>query len=328
MTFCYPQIRLRRNRSSAWIRDLVAETSLQVANLIQPFFVVEGSNICDPIASMPGINRYSIDLLLEQAKKAQDLGIGALMLFPSVDQQLKTLDAAESYNENNLISRAIVALKQHLEIGVIADVALDPYTPHGHDGVLKNNEVANDETIDILCKQALALAKAGGDFVAPSDMMDGRIGKIRQYLDANNFTHTGIISYAAKYASSFYGPFRDAVGSAMNIKNANKASYQMDYRNSLEAMSEIALDINEGADIIIIKPALAYLDVIYQARANFNIPLIAYQVSGEYSMLKAAAMSGWLNYEQVMLESLGCIKRAGASAIISYGAMEMAKVLS
>jgi porphobilinogen synthase len=194
--------------------------------------------------------------------------------------------------------------------------------------VLKNNQVANDETIDILCKQALALAKAGGDFVAPSDMMDGRIGKIRQYLDANNFTHTGIISYAAKYASSFYGPFRDAVGSAMNIKNANKASYQMDYRNSLEAMSEIALDINEGADIIIIKPALAYLDVIYQARANFNIPLIAYQVSGEYSMIKAAAMSDWLNYEQVMLESLGCIKRAGASAIISYGAMEMAKLLS
>jgi porphobilinogen synthase len=328
MTFCYPQIRLRRNRSSAWIRDLVAETSLQVANLIQPFFVVEGGNICDPIASMPGINRYSIDLLLEQAKKAQDLGIGALMLFPSVEQQLKTLDAAESYNENNLISRAIVALKQHLEIGVIADVALDPYTPHGHDGVLKNNQVANDETIDILCKQALALAKAGGDFVAPSDMMDGRIGKIRQYLDANNFTHTGIISYAAKYASSFYGPFRDAVGSAMNIKNANKASYQMDYRNSLEAMSEIALDINEGADIIIIKPALAYLDVIYQARANFNIPLIAYQVSGEYSMIKAAAMSDWLNYEQVMLESLGCIKRAGASAIISYGAMEIAKLLS
>jgi porphobilinogen synthase len=320
----YPQTRLRRNRINPWIREIVAEHDFKVSSMIQPFFVIEGEDIAQAIISMPGIYRYSIDLLVTQAKIAQDLGIQAIMLFPSIKSSLKTLDARESFNENNLICRAVIELKKHLNIGIIADIALDPYTSHGHDGIIIDDYVDNDLTIEVLCKQSLALAKAGCDMIAPSDMMDGRIGKIRNYLDERGYKNLLIMSYAAKYASNFYGPFRDAVSSNANLAGSSKSSYQMDFRNSKEAMREIELDIKEGADLIIIKPAIAYLDIIYQAHCNFNIPIIAYQVSGEYSMLKAASINKWLDFNKVMMESLMAIRRAGASSIITYAAMEIA----
>jgi porphobilinogen synthase len=322
----YPNTRLRRNRRAQWLRDLVAQTTLSANDLILPLFVIEGKNQQEKINNLPGVSRFSIDLIVKKVKEARALGINAVMLFPVVDQKLKTANGKEALNENNLICRTVKALKDAVpEIGVICDVALDPYTTHGHDGLIdENGYVLNDETIDVLCEQALIQAMAGCDIIAPSDMMDGRVTAIRGALDFGNFSHLAIMSYAAKYASNFYGPFRDAVGSAKNLKS-DKKTYQMDFRNSSEAMREINLDVVEGADMIIIKPAMTYLDIIKEASQNFKLPIIGYQVSGEYAMLKHAAAAGAFDFDSAMKESLIAVKRAGASAIITYGAIEMAK---
>jgi len=319
--------RLRRNRKTSWMRDLIAENSLHQQDLILPIFIIEGSNIAQKIPHLPEVNRFSIDLAIAQAKLAQELGIPAIMLFPVIEQKLKTPDGSEALNEKNLICRAVQEIKKCVpEIGVICDVALDPYTSHGHDGVLdKNGYVLNDETVEILCKQAVVQAKAGCDIIAPSDMMDGRISAIRKALDAEGFVDVAIMSYAAKYASNFYGPFRHAVGSANNLKGADKKTYQMDFHNSNEAMREIQQDIAEGADILIIKPAMPYLDIIKEASQNTDLPLVAYQVSGEYAMMKFAAIQNAFDFIDTMYESLIACKRAGASAIITYAAIEMAK---
>jgi porphobilinogen synthase len=323
----FPRTRLRRNRQAPWIRELTAQNSLAPSDLILPLFVIEGKNKEEKIPTLPGVSRLSIDLIVKKAKEARNLGIPALMLFPVTDQKLKNTAGAEATNPKNLICRAIKEIKNAVpEIGVIADVALDPYTSHGHDGILnKKGEIENDSTIEILCEQALVQAAAGCDVIAPSDMMDGRIGIIRDVLDEGNFTNTLLMSYAVKYASAFYGPFRDAVGSASNLKKSDKKTYQMDFRNSTEAMREIALDVDEGADLIIVKPGMPYLDIVSQAAENFPLPVISYQVSGEYAMLKIAAAQGAFDFDQVFFESLMSFKRAGASAIISYGAIEIAK---
>ncbi len=323
----FPRARLRRNRQAPWIRELTAQNSLSPSDLILPLFVIEGKNKEEKIPTLPGVSRLSIDLIVKKAKEAHKLGIRALMLFPVTDQKLKNSTGTEATNPKNLICRTIAAIKNAVpEIGVIADVALDPYTSHGHDGILnKKGEIENDSTIEILCEQALVQAAAGCDVIAPSDMMDGRIGIIRDVLDEGNFTNTLLMSYAVKYASAFYGPFRDAVGSASNLKKSNKKTYQMDFRNSTEAMREIALDVEEGADLIIVKPGMPYLDIVSQAVENFPLPVISYQVSGEYAMLKIAAAQGAFDFDQVFFESLMSFKRAGASAIISYGAIEIAK---
>jgi porphobilinogen synthase len=327
MTF--PQTRLRRNRQSQWIRDLTAQTTLSPSDLILPFFVIEGKNREEKIVQLPGVSRLSIDLIVRSAKEAAKLGIPALMLFPVIDQKLKTANGKEALNQKNLICRAIAAIKNAVpEIGVIADVALDPYTTHGHDGIIENGKIANDATIEILCGQALVQAAAGCDIIAPSDMMDGRIGVIRDALDEQSFTDVGLMSYAAKYASNFYGPFRHAVGSATNLKLSDKKTYQMDFRNSYEAMREIALDVSEGVDMIIIKPGMPYLDVVKEASQNFKLPIISYQVSGEYAMLKLAAEKNLLDFNAAFFESLIAFKRAGASAVITYGAIEAAKFCS
>ena len=324
MTF--PQTRLRRNRQSQWIRDLTAQTTLSPSDLILPLFVIEGKNREEKIAQLPGVSRLSIDLIVRSAKEAAKLGIPALMLFPVIDQKLKPANGKEALNGKNLICRAIAAIKNAVpEIGVIADVALDPYTTHGHDGILENGKIVNDATIEILCGQALVQAAAGCDIIAPSDMMDGRIGVIRDALDDQAFTDVGLMSYAAKYASNFYGPFRHAVGSVSNLKSSDKKTYQMDFRNSYEAMREIALDVSEGADMIIIKPGMPYLDVVKEASQNFKLPIISYQVSGEYAMLKLAAEKKFLDFDAAFFESLIAFKRAGASAVITYGAIEAAR---
>lgn len=333
----FPTSRPRRLRNNAWIREMVAETKIAPSDLILPLFVIEGKNKEEKIASLPDVSRFSIDLIVKKAKEAKSLGIPALMLFPAIDQKLKNSQGSESYNENNLICRTIKAIKDGVpEIGVIADVALDPYTSHGHDGIIdKQGYVINDQTIEILCNQALVQVNAGCDIVAPSDMMDGRVAVIRNALDEAGFVNTAIMSYAAKYASSFYGPFRDAVGSAQNLgkldkKNGlkkDKKTYQMDFRNSQEAIKEIALDVQEGADLLIIKPAMAYLDIIKTAKESTSLPIIAYQVSGEFAMLKFAAKAGALDFDAAFYESLIALKRAGSSAIITYGAMEAAKKL-
>jgi porphobilinogen synthase len=324
MTF--PQTRLRRNRQSKWIRDLTAQTTLSPSDLILPLFVIEGKNREEKIVQLPGVSRLSIDLVVRSAKEAAKLGIPALMLFPVIDQKLKTANGKEALNQKNLICRAIAAIKNAVpEIGVIADVALDPYTTHGHDGIIENGKIANDATIEILCGQALVQAAAGCDIIAPSDMMDGRIGVIRDALDEQAFTDVGLMSYAAKYASNFYGPFRHAVGSATNLKLSDKKTYQMDFRNSYEAMREIALDVSEGTDMIIIKPGMPYLDVVKEASQNFKLPIISYQVSGEYAMLKLAAEKNLLDFNAAFFESLIAFKRAGASAVITYGAIEAAR---
>ncbi len=326
----FPQTRLRRNRQSQWIRELTAQTILSPSDLILPLFVIEGKNREEKIAQLPDVSRLSIDLIVRSAKEAAKLGIPALMLFPVIDQKLKTANGKEALNGKNLICRAIAAIKNAVpEIGVIADVALDPYTTHGHDGILENGKIANDATIEILCGQALVQAAAGCDIIAPSDMMDGRIGVIRDALDEENFTDVGLMSYAAKYASNFYGPFRHAVGSVSNLKSAqgnkDKKTYQMDFRNSHEALREIALDVSEGADMIIIKPGMPYLDVVKEASQNFKLPIISYQVSGEYAMLKLAAEKNLLDFDAAFFESLIAFKRAGASAVITYGAIEAAR---
>jgi len=325
----FPETRLRRNRQNQEIRSLVAETSITANDLILPLFVCEGTQIKEEISTIPDVFRYSIDNLLKIIEEACNLGIKAIMLFPVIDDALKDNQATESSNSNNLICRTIKAIKsQFKNILIICDVALDPYTASGHDGIIdENGNILNDETIHYLEKQALTCAKAGCDMVAPSDMMDGRITAIRKFLDNNNFQNVGIISYSAKYASNFYGPFRDAVGSSNNLKQGNKKTYQMDFHNSGEALREIAFDIEEGADAIIIKPAMPYLDIIANSRRSFPIPIFAYQVSGEFAMLKFAEKHNILNFINSYYESLIAIKRAGANAIITYGAIEICQFL-
>ena len=325
----FPRVRLRRNRKSAWIRDLTAQNTFLPSDLILPLFVIEGKNKEEKISHLPDVSRLSIDLIVKKAKEARKLGIPALMLFPALDQKLKSFNGKEAINSKNLMCRAIYEIKNAVpEIGVITDVALDPYTTHGHDGIIdENGYVENDATIEILCQQALVQAQAGCDIIAPSDMMDGRIGIIRDALDDQGFSDVALMSYAVKYASSFYGPFRHAVGSVNNLKKSDKKTYQMDFRNSQEALREVALDVAEGADMIIIKPGMPYLDVVSQVSQNFKLPVIAYQVSGEYAMLKFAAEKGAFDFDAAFYESLTSFKRAGASAVISYGAVEVAKKL-
>ncbi len=324
----YPVVRLRRNRKTQWLRDLVGETKLSPENLIQALFVIEGENIRQEIASMPGVFRLSIDQILITAQVAQGKGIKAIALFLSINASLKSDDADEAYNLDNLICRTIRTIKSaKIDIGIICDVALDPYTTHGHDGIVVDGDVDNDKTIEALSRQALVLAKAGVDIIAPSDMMDGRIMAIREMLEEEGFTNVNILSYAAKYNSSFYGPFRDAVGSDKN-NYLCKATYQMDIRNSREALMEVDHDIAEGADMVMIKPAMPYLDIIKETSQNYNIPIFAYQVSGEYSMLKFAAQNGAMDWQKAIIESLTCIKRAGASAIVTYAAIEVADILN
>ncbi|MGR8930354.1 MAG: porphobilinogen synthase [Gammaproteobacteria bacterium] len=325
----FPSTRLRRMRAQSFSRRLMCENSLTADDLIYPMFVIEGRNKQQSIASMPDINRLSIDLLLKEAEALLNLGIPALALFPVTEPEKKSLDAAEAFNPDGLAQRAVRALKAEFpELGVITDVALDPFTSHGQDGLInEQGYVINDETVEVLCKQALSHAEAGADIVAPSDMMDGRVGAIRQTLEQNGYRNTRILAYSAKYASSFYGPFRDAVGSAGNLGGGNKYSYQMDPANSDEAIREIALDIQEGADMIMVKPGMPYLDIIRRAKETFGVPTFAYQVSGEYAMLKAAAQNGWLDEKQVVLESLLAFKRAGCDAILSYFAKAAAQWL-
>lgn len=321
----YPRTRLRRNKKAQWCRNLFAEHNITVSDLIMPLFVVDHENFQDEISTMKGIFRYGINNLTDKVKSLYDSGICAIMLFPYIDNNLKTNEGSEALNHNNLICRAISKIKQYIpNVGVIADVALDPYTSHGCDGVLDEyDDVHNDNTVKILCQQALVLADAGVDAVSPSDMMDGRIGAIRDVLESAGHSKTQILSYAVKYSSNFYSPFRDAVGSRYNLGNRDKKTYFSDYRNRKDAMTEIALDISEGADAIIIKPGMMYLDILYEAYNKFSIPLIAYQVSGEYSMLKNAAIQGIINEKEAVLEVLHCFKRAGAKTIITYYADEI-----
>lgn len=317
-------------RYQAFSRRLMRENRLSTDDLICPLFVIEGHKQQQPVASMPGVYRLSLDLLLKEAEVLLALGIPAIALFPVIDPQQKSLDASEAFNPDGLAQRSIRALKQAFpELGVITDVALDPFTSHGQDGLLDAQDyVINDETVAVLCRQALSHAEAGADIVAPSDMMDGRIGAIRKTLESNGHINTRILAYSAKYASSFYGPFRDAVGSATNLAGGNKYSYQMDPANSDEALREIALDLQEGADMIMVKPGMPYLDIIRRAKDQFGVPTFAYQVSGEYAMLKAAAQNGWLDERQVVMESLLAFKRAGCDAILTYFAKSAAQWLN
>lgn len=325
----YPLIRKRRMRRDDFSRRLMRENTLSANDFIYPVFVLEGVQQREAIVSMPGIDRLSIDLLLEQAQRVQDLGIPAIALFPVTPASAKSDNASESWNPKGLVQRAIRALKQSLpDLGVITDVALDPYTSHGQDGLLDDQGyVTNDETVEVLVKQALSHAQAGADVVAPSDMMDGRIGAIRQALEANAYPNTRILAYAAKYASSFYGPFRDAVGSAENLGGGNKYSYQMDPANSNEALYEAALDIDEGADMVMIKPGMPYLDIVQRVSQELQFPTFVYQVSGEYAMLKAAALQGWIDERACVLEVLLSMKRAGADGIFTYYAIAAAQWL-
>jgi porphobilinogen synthase len=325
----YPDSRPRRLRRDDFSRRLVREHSLTVDDLIYPVFIIEGTGIVEPIASMPGVNRYSLDTLLPVAQECVDLGIPVMALFPVIDPSLKALDGKEAMNPNGLVPRVVRELKKRFpDLGVLTDVALDPYTSHGQDGVIdENGYVINDITLEILAKQALVQAEAGVDIVAPSDMMDGRIGAIRQILEANDFIHTRIMAYSAKYASAFYGPFRDAVGSAANLGKSNKLVYQMDPGNIDEALREVAADLREGADMVMVKPGMPYLDVLRRVKDAFRVPTFAYQVSGEYAMLKAAAANGWLDHDKVMMESLLGFKRAGADGILTYFAIAAAKLL-
>ncbi|KAF1853934.1 hypothetical protein Lal_00005145 [Lupinus albus] len=323
----FPRTRLRRNRADAWTRRLVAENTLTADDLIWPVFVIEGQNRREPVASMPGVERMTIDLLCEAVVEAGALGIPCIALFPVVGSEGKSEDAAESYNPENLMNRAIRAVKAAApDIGILGDVALDPYTTHGHDGLLRDGYIQNDETVEVLIRQALSQAEAGVDIVAPSDMMDGRIGAIRDTLDAEGYQLTRVCSYAAKYASAFYGPFRDAVNSGGFLKG-DKTTYQMDPANTDEALREVACDLQEGADMVMVKPGLPYLDVIRRVKDQFAVPTFAYHVSGEYAMLRAASGNGWLNYDKALLETLMGFKRAGCDAILTYGAVDAARLL-
>ncbi|MFV2031300.1 MAG: porphobilinogen synthase [Gammaproteobacteria bacterium] len=319
----YPIIRKRRMRKDKFSRQLMRENDLSARDFIYPIFVLDGEQQREAVASMPGIDRLSIDLLLEEAKRVHDLGIPAIALFPVTPASAKSDDASEAWNPKGLVQRAVRALKQSLpDLGVITDVALDPYTSHGQDGLLDDQGyVTNDETVAVLVKQALSHAEAGADVVAPSDMMDGRIGAIREAFENDGFHNTRILAYAAKYASGFYGPFRDAVGSAGNLGSANKYSYQMDPANSNEALHEVALDIDEGADMVMIKPGMPYLDIVQRVSQELQFPTFVYQVSGEYAMLKAAALQGWIDERSCVLEALLSMKRAGADGILTYYAI-------
>ncbi|MBS0586698.1 MAG: porphobilinogen synthase [Proteobacteria bacterium] len=325
----FPQKRMRRMRHDEFSRRLMQESHLHVDDLIYPVFVLNGKNRSENVQSMPGVVRQSLDLLLVQAENCLRLGIPALAIFPVIDDELKNLTASEAYNPEGLVPRVVRQLKQNFpELGVITDIALDPYTSHGQDGLIdEQGYVLNDETMSVLCQQALVHAQAGADVVAPSDMMDGRIAAIRSSLDSQQFIHTRILAYSAKYASSFYGPFRDAVGSAANLGTGNKYTYQMDPANSDEALWEVGLDLNEGADMVMIKPGMPYLDIVRRVKDQYKAPTFVYQVSGEYAMLKAAAINGWLNEEACVLESLLSFKRAGADGILTYYAVEAAKWL-
>ncbi len=325
----FPSTRMRRMRRDDFSRRLMRETCLTPDDLIYPVFVLEGENQREPVASMPGIERLSIDLLVAEARELAALGVPAVALFPVTPPEAKSEDAAEAYNPDGLAQRAVRALKEAVpELGVITDVALDPFTTHGQDGLIDaTGYVMNDETVEVLVKQALSHARAGADIVAPSDMMDGRIGAIRQALEAEGFIHTRILAYSAKYASSYYGPFRDAVGSAANLGKGNKYTYQQDPANSDEALREVALDLAEGADMVMVKPGMPYLDVVRRVKDRFGVPTFVYQVSGEYAMHMAAAQNGWLDEKAVVMESLVCIKRAGADAILTYFAKQAARWL-
>jgi len=318
---------MRRNRRTQWSRRLVAEHTLSTADLIWPMFVIEGTNRRVPVESMPGVERLSIDLIVEAAAEAARLGIPAVALFPYTDPALRTEDAREAFNPDNLVCRATRAIKgQQLDLGVMLDVALDPYTSHGHDGLMREGVILNDETLEALVRQALVQSEAGCDVIAPSDMMDGRIGAIRRALEAAGHTDTQIMAYAAKYASAFYGPFRDAVGSSATLKG-DKRTYQMDPANGDEALREVALDIAEGADMVMVKPGMPYLDVVRRVVEAFRVPTFAYQVSGEYAMLSAAAQNGWLDGDKAMMESLLAFKRAGCAGVLTYFAPRAAKLL-
>ena len=325
----FPAIRMRRMRAHAFSRRLMRETTLSADDLIWPVFVLEGDDATASVASMPGVDRMTVDRLLPAAERCLELGVPAIALFPVVSADCKSDDAREAWNPEGLAQRAVTALKQRFpELGVITDVALDPFTSHGQDGLIdERGYVVNDETVDVLVKQALSHVEAGADVVAPSDMMDGRIGAIRQALETEGFPNKQILAYSAKYASSFYGPFRDAVGSAANLGGGNKYSYQMDPANTDEALREVELDLEEGADMVMIKPGLPYLDIIRRVKETFEVPTFAYQVSGEYAMLKAAAQNGWLDEEATVLEALTCLKRAGADGILTYFAVQAAEWL-
>lgn len=326
--FGFPQIRMRRNRRVDWSRRLVREHRVTVDDLIWPVFVIEGSGVEQPVASMPGVVRYSVDLLVEKVREAEQLGIPAIAIFPVTPLERKTPDGDEALNSGNLICTAMRAIKAAgISIGLIADVALDPYTTHGQDGLVRDGYVVNDESVRVLCQQAVVQADAGCDIIAPSDMMDGRIGAIRQALDAAGYSQVQIMSYAAKYASAFYGPFRDAVGSAKNLGGGDKKTYQMDPANSNEALREVGLDIAEGADMVMVKPGMPYLDIVRRVKDEFQVPTYAYQVSGEYAMIAGAANQGWLNREAAMMESLLSFKRAGADGVLTYFAVEAARLL-
>ncbi len=324
----FPATRLRRNRQADWTRRLVRENNLTTDDLIWPIFVVEGQNRREPVPSMPGVDRLSIDVAAIEAEKAFELGIPAIALFPHTDPALRDQLGSEAFNPENLVCRAVRAVKERAsDLGVICDVALDPYTSHGHDGILQDGEILNDQTVEALIQQSLVQVDAGCDIIAPSDMMDGRVGAIRQALEDSGYTNTIIMSYAAKFASAFYGPFRDAVGSSTTL-TGDKRSYQMDPFNTDEALREVAIDVAEGADMIMVKPGMPYLDIVSRVKETFALPTFAYQVSGEYAMLMAAADQGWLDRGPVIWESLAAFKRAGADGILTYFAPEIARMIS
>lgn len=325
----FPQIRMRRNRRYDWSRRLVQENRLAVDDLILPTFVIDGEDREEPIPSMPGVNRLTIDRLVKQVQEASDLGIPAIAIFPVTPADRKSEDGDEAVNPDNLMCRSLRAIcDTGIEIGLVADVALDPYTSHGQDGVVRDGYVANDESLEILVQQAVVQAEAGSNVIAPSDMMDGRVGVIRAALDAAGHESVAIMSYAAKYASAFYGPFRDAVGSAGSLGKGDKRTYQMNPANTDEALREVELDLAEGADMVMVKPGMPYLDIVQRVQSTFQVPTFAYQVSGEYAMLNAAAANGWLDREAVMMESLLGFKRAGADGILTYFALDAARLLA
>jgi porphobilinogen synthase len=323
----YPALRMRRNRKSPWARAMVRENTLTAHDLIWPLFVIEGENKSEAVATMPGVSRWSVDLLVEQAAEATKLGIPAVALFPNTSAKLRSEDAAEAFNPDNLVCRAVRAIKKAVpEIGVMCDVALDPYTSHGHDGLLREGQILNDETIEALVRQSIVQVEAGCDIIAPSDMMDGRIAAIRSALEKGEHQNVQIMAYSAKYASGFYGPFRDAIGSTATL-SGDKKTYQMDPSNSDEAIREVALDLAEGADMVMVKPGMPYLDIVSRVKREFGVPTFAYQVSGEYAMIMAACNNGWLDPSRVIEESLMAFKRAGADGVLTYFALDVAKRL-
>lgn len=324
----FPTTRMRRNRRTPWLRNLVRENTLTPADLIWPIFVVGGTGERQKIDSMPGVERLSVDLIVQAAKDARDLGIPMVAVFPFIEAKLKTPDAAEAWNSDNLVCRAVRAIKDAVpDLGVMCDVALDPFNSDGHDGIVRGDQILNDETVELLARQSINQAEAGCDVIAPSDMMDGRIAAIRDALDTTGYQDVAIMSYAAKYASGFYGPFRDAVGSGGALKG-DKKTYQMDPANSDEALREVSLDISEGADMVMVKPGLPYLDIVRRVKDTFAMPTFAYNVSGEYAMLRGAGDAGWLDYDTVMMETLVGFKRAGADGVLTYHAIDAAKILN